>query len=97
MSETKEDREERFWIEGNKAAYRALLSECLSELDESPLTQHASLVEQMSEIRSALRRLCDDIGADNTWPDDLHLVDVIDKYVGRRAIELAEAEEGEGG
>ena len=58
MGETKEDREERFWIEGNRAAYRAILSRCLDKLDESPLTQHASLVEQISQIRAALRRLC---------------------------------------
>jgi hypothetical protein len=36
---------------------------------------------ELEEARAKLRALCADVNGDNSWPDDLYLPDVIDKYI----------------
>lgn len=77
-----QERDERNYIEGSRMAWRTILSETLRNLDEEGITELriAQLVAQREDTRNALRRICADHG-DNSWPDDLSLADVIDKYL----------------
>ncbi len=43
-----------------------------------------SLLGERTEAVLALRRACADVGADTAWPDDLHLVDIIEKKLMRK-------------
>ena len=72
--------EERLWIEGNKAAYRSLMGECVRQLGEK--NDLAALQLERAKAIAKLRELCSEHG-DNDWPDDLHLADIIDKHLGR--------------
>ncbi len=53
----------------------------LAPKDGPALTDEA-WERQLSATRAALRTLCDDLGLPNDWPDDLHLADVVEKYIG---------------
>lgn len=79
------DDEERAYIEGGRAAWRSMLSRCLSELGYGDETRQAAAVAQLEEARAALRRVCEDHG-DNDWPDELHLADVIEKHLARHLV-----------
>ncbi len=88
MVDEEEDVTERHWIEGNRAAWRSILQRAASELvgdgvaKESPEIRVAVLLAERDAARAVLRRLCENYG-DNDWPDDLHLVDVIEKHLER--------------
>jgi hypothetical protein len=77
------DAEEAAYTEGQKAIWRNLIAQALRELgrDSPEWTSHRWVVER-EETVAALRRACRDQG-DNDWPDDLHLVDVIEKHLLR--------------
>ena len=72
------------YIAGRKNAYTALLRDCLRALGHDPddTTLAAQLASERQEAITALRELCGPFG-DNDWPDDLHLVDIIEKHLGR--------------
>ena len=86
MSDDEEDVTERHWIEGNRAAWRAMLQKAAGELvgdgvaRESAEVRAAALLVERDAVRASLRALCETHG-DNDWPDDLHLVDVIEKHL----------------
>lgn len=86
MSTTPEEHEQ-IWLQGNRAAWLALLTQALKELGvnqseiEQPLVGMARTVSHLEETRKALRIICRRHG-DNNWDDDLHLADVIDKHLG---------------
>lgn len=44
---------------------------------------------ERAEAIKALRSLCSDLDDENTWPDDLHLVDIIEKHI-RPRIEFSD-------
>jgi hypothetical protein len=46
-----------------------------------------SLLAERARAIVALRKACLDIGADTDWPDDLHLVDIIEKKLMRDVAE----------
>ncbi len=77
--ETQEDRDERKWTEGNRAAWRSLLSTAMRHLEPAD-RDRAQLVAELEDVRACLRSLCEDFG-DNDWADDLHLGDVIRKHL----------------
>jgi len=91
--ETQEDRDERKWEEGNRAAWRSLLSMAMRHLEPQDRDK-AQLVAELEDVRTHLRRLCEEYG-DNDWDDDLHLGDVIDKHLAPYLDDLAAQSEGE--
>lgn len=73
--------EERIFLEGHRAAWRAMLSRCIAELGiDAP--REARAIAELESARLALRVLCEKHG-DNGWSDDLHLADVIEKHLAR--------------
>jgi len=80
--------DEKSYIEGNRAAWRRMLTECLRNLDvdgDDPQSTIARLISEREETRAALRRVCDSHG-DNDWPDSLHLADVVEKHLARHIL-----------
>ena len=43
------------------------------------------------ETIAVLRSLCKDFNFNNSWPDELHLADIIEKYI-RKSLEAQEHE-----
>lgn len=78
--------QERLWIDGNRAAYHALLRHALAHLlpnnTMSLLETVATLAAEIEETRAAMRRVCSKHG-DNDWTDTLNLADVVEKHLGR--------------
>ena len=79
---------EQKWLQGNRAAWLAILNHALRELTwdtsevETPAIGMARAVAHLEETRKALRIACDDHG-DNDWDDSLCLADVVDKHLIR--------------
>lgn len=77
------DTDEKSWLLGNRAAYRAIILQCAGYLAQGdPLKKAAVLIAERAEAIAALRRVCADHG-DNDWKDDLYLADIIEKHLGR--------------
>jgi predicted secreted protein len=75
--------EEKAYRAGQRAALVRVMQDCARQLGyEDPLAKAAALIAEREGAVRELRRLCAEHG-DNDWPDDLHLVDVIDKHLGR--------------
>ncbi len=74
------EEQEQNWINGNRAAHREILGHCVRALYDEDTSKEA-LILQLEDIRAALRSLCEDFG-DNSWDDNLHLADVINKHLG---------------
>ena len=79
--------EEQSYIQGKRAAWLFLLRMALVELHLQRDSGNADVLLaeallELEETRGALRRACAEHG-DNDWPDDLHLVDVIEKHLVR--------------
>ena len=74
---------EQKWLDGNRAAWVRMLSECLRELgyDSGEAGAHRYILEREAAL-AQLRMLCEYFG-DNEWDETLHLADVIDKHLGR--------------
>ena len=85
-SETSAEAHERGYITGTRAARQYLIRHLLRELDpeckEEPEVKLARLVVEREEAIQHLRELCAKYG-DNSWPNDLHLADVLEKHLGR--------------
>jgi hypothetical protein len=83
-----DDRSERDWTAGHRAALTSMLGRIVRDLagDGAVVTREALLIER-EEAVAMLRQLCERLGC-NTWGDDLHLADVIDKHLWRRLDEL---------
>ncbi|WP_027578514.1 hypothetical protein [Bradyrhizobium sp. Ai1a-2] len=73
--------QERAYVEGSRAAWRKMLLEALTNLGGEERDNHDWLIERGKAI-AALRRICAEHG-DNDWPDDLSLVDIIEKHLAR--------------
>lgn len=84
------DDKDRDYIEGNRAAWRMLLVQCLGELGHEATdaaVAHARAVAHLEATRAELRRVCEEFG-DNDWPDELHLADVVEKHLRTHLHEL---------
>ena len=74
---------EQSWLTGNRAAWRAMLGECLGRLGyDTDETRHTAWITEREDIIAILRQVCAEHG-DNDWPDDAHLGDVIEKHLWR--------------
>lgn len=85
-AEDLQDANERGYIAGHRAAWTSLLQQAIGELRDDgaepndPLLRVAALTKQLEQTRAALRKACEEFG-DNSWPDDLNLGDVVEKYL----------------
>ncbi len=75
------EKEERAYVQGSKAAYRAIMQQAMTGLGADATTAQEYTIER-SQALAALRQVCADHG-DNDWQDDLHLADIIDKHLGQ--------------
>ena len=71
-----EDDKERAYTNGSEQAYRAMLAECIRNLPAYEGNKVRWLLERF-DIVSSLRSLCDGLGLDSNWPDDVNLSDII--------------------
>ncbi len=89
-------KEEKAYLEGERAAWRRVLSEAAKALgyktDDGKL---AAYLAEREQAIAALRDVCETYG-DNDWEPDLHLADIIEKHLGRDLDEAAR-ERGEPG
>jgi hypothetical protein len=68
---------------GSRRTHLQYLSQALRSLGrDGPEWDAARLIGEREEAIAVLRRICTEHG-DNDWHDDLHLADIIDKYLGR--------------
>jgi hypothetical protein len=81
VEELNERNRERAYSEGRKAAYTQIMLECMRRVGGESVDAVALLAERQGAI-ATLRDLCAEYG-DNDWPDDLHLVDIIEKHLAR--------------
>lgn len=77
------------WMSGNKAAWRAMLHECLRNLTDAArpdATLTASrLTLETQETREALKELWEEMSVPEEWSDDLYLPDVVRTILERIA------------
>lgn len=79
--QTDEEARERSWMEGNRAAYASILQVCIRQLGcDNPEAEHAAWLVEKQELSAIIRRLCVEHG-DDDYPDNLHLGDVLTKYL----------------
>lgn len=78
-----QERDEAIYERGRRSVWVSLLQRCVSELgiEDTHAKASAWLVER-EQLVAALRQACDELG-DNDWPDDLNLVDVLEKHLLR--------------
>jgi hypothetical protein len=88
------EKEERIYIDGERAAWRMMLGECLRHLEPSEEKSRAQLVIELDEARVQLRHLCEEFG-DNDFEDDLHLGDAIEKHLGKHLYEWQRYDDNE--
>jgi hypothetical protein len=75
------EKRDEILTEGERIVWRSILRECLVNLGyEGTEAQHTKWISEREAAVSALRRVCEDFGR-NDWPPDLHLADVINKYL----------------
>jgi len=79
--ESQEDRDDRKYAEGSKAAWQQILNLSMRALGSKMGSAEELTTERASAI-ATLRDLCEEFG-DNDWPDTLNLSDIIDKHLGR--------------
>lgn len=77
-------KEEKAYIQGNRAAWSKILSDSLQQLgyDDPAITQKHRWILEREAVISQLRDLCGEFG-DNNWDEKLHLADVVEKHLGR--------------
>ena len=76
------DAEESAFEQGGRRAWLTMLEECLRHLGyDGDEARHTAWIAEREEAMQQLRGLCREFG-DNDWPDDLSLVDIIDKHLG---------------
>jgi hypothetical protein len=70
-----------------------MLKAALLELGgDDELSDVGKLVDQLTEVRAALRNLAGQLGVE--YDDDAHLADVIEKRIGRAVRELVREKTG---
>ncbi len=72
---------EKDWAAGYQAAMRLIAAETFRHLPKGDKEKAALLIERQGAI-VALREVCERFG-DNDWPDELDLVDIIEKHLHR--------------
>ena len=77
----RDQRDEKIYLEGQRSAWRAILSESIQHLDPSE-KHYAALLEEREAALRVLRNLCEDFG-DNDWTGDMELSHIIEKHLGK--------------
>jgi len=77
--------DEQSYINGSRAAYTAMLRECLRQLNYDTVKNPSWILEREAAI-TQLRDLCEQFG-DNDWDESLNLADIIEKHLGRHLVE----------
>ena len=73
--------EEKLYEAGKRSSSLNLLRHCLKELGyDADNIKALNLIEEREEVIQLLRTVCPEFG-DNNWPDNLHLVDIINKHL----------------
>lgn len=72
--------DEKAYLAGRESAAREMMRAVLGLMPRGLDRTAAAIAVELSETRASLRALCADLG-DTDWPEDLHLVDVIEKHV----------------
>ncbi len=76
-----ESKFESGYQQGSRAAWLQLLQMCLRDLGyDGTEAEHTAWISEREQAVTALRSVCAE-GGSNDWPDDLHLADVISKYL----------------
>lgn len=77
----RQERNETWWIAGDRAAWRTMLGECLRHLGyDSEECREVAWITEREDAVAKLREVCEWHG-DNDWEDNLHLADVIEKHL----------------
>lgn len=82
-------KEEEAYLAGGNSAWRTILAEALRHLHGGDDWTKERLVLERSAAIASLRTLCRKLG-DDEWPDNLHLVDIIEKHVVPHIIDILE-------
>jgi hypothetical protein len=78
---------ERAFLEGKRRVFIEMLETALVGLGiDDPEAKKAEWVLERQEIIAFLRDACAAYG-DNDWPDELHLVDVLEKHLMPRVYD----------
>ena len=78
-----DEKQEQVYIQGERAAWRSMLQECLKNLGyENPEAQKASWILEREAVIAQLRDVCESFG-DNDWDENLHLADVVEKHLAK--------------
>lgn len=90
-------REEKAYIEGQRAAYRTLLDRCVDELlpdhGKKPAeVRIAQFIVERQEVCSGLRTLMRDMGIELEWNDKDHLGDTIEDITRELCSKVNEAQ-----
>lgn len=86
------DSEEEFYVRGRRSFARRVMAECAIELDGEERSRAHLMVERSAAIES-LRHLAKRFGLPTDWDDDLHMADVVDKWIERPLVEMYEPDE----
>ena len=82
MSETDDNNISKIYEAGQQSVYKHLLEIAIRNLPEAKAESYR--MERLDTI-SWLRTQCELYG-DNDWPDDLHLIDILNKHLLDRLI-----------
>lgn len=77
------EKQEQAYIQGSRAAWSAMLQQCLINLGYEDLEAQKMrwILERESAI-TQLRNVCEAFG-DNEWEESLNLADVIEKHLAK--------------
>ena len=77
------ERDDEMRTQGERAALVSILGDLLHRLgyDTDEVKRTRWILERERTV-AKLREVCDDFG-DNDWPDDLNLVDVLEKHLAK--------------
>jgi hypothetical protein len=77
-----EEKKEQQYISGSQRAWSLMLQTCLKNLGT---TAKKGVPTERIDVILFLRDICEEFG-DNDWPDNLHIVDIIDKHLLRHVL-----------
>ena len=77
------EKDEQFYIQGERAVWRSLLQECLQNLGYGNTESNAhNWILEREAVIAQLRDVCETFG-DNDWDESLHLADVVEKHLSK--------------
>lgn len=79
----RQERNEAWWVAGDRAAWKTMLELCLKHLGyDDPESMKLAWISEREAAVAMLREVCEWHG-DNEWGNNLHLADVIEKHLYR--------------